>query len=74
MMALLSFLAIVIFIVLLTALMGKWTQRTLEFWLTKFLHKKVSIPLWLSILIALILNGAALTINVLSELVRIVIK
>lgn len=51
--------------------LGIWTDRTLEFWLSYFRHETISVPYWLSLIITIIFNGIAIGINILSELFRL---
>ena len=51
-----------------------WTRRTLTFWLSKLKKKSVVVPFWLAVLASFVFNGVALSLNVISELVRLVVK
>ena len=50
-----------------------WTDRTLDFWCTYFAHHFVNIPMWLSALVTLLMNGICLVLNVITEIIRLII-
>lgn len=54
-------------------ILGSWTDSNLEFWLSYYKGIPVSVPLWLSMLLSLVLNGVIVLLNLISEIVRLVI-
>jgi hypothetical protein len=71
-----GFIVIVLVVLLILGLIfgvSFWTDRTLEFWLSYLKHEPIYVPYWLSLLLTIILNGAALLINIISELIRLVL-
>ena len=49
-----------------------WTDRNLDYWLTAMKGAPVDVPMWLSVALAIVLNGVALLLNVVGELLRLV--
>ncbi len=62
--------AIIGFVVGISYLMARWTDRNLDFWLTYFKGETVDVPLWLSWLAAIALNVITFAANVISEIAR----
>lgn len=52
-------------------LLSLWTDRNLEFWLSRIKGMPVDVPLWMSFLTTLLLNGLIVPLNLVSELVRL---
>lgn len=50
-----------------------WTDRNLEFWLTYFKGEQVDVPMWMSVVVTIVLNGIIFAANILTELYRLVI-
>jgi hypothetical protein len=50
-----------------------WTDRTLDFWMTYAKGAPVDVPGWLSFIMTIILNGAMMLVNILTELFRLVL-
>lgn len=63
----------VLFIIGILVAMVKWTERTLEFWLTYWKGEPVDVPLWLCLLCNFALNALMFGVNVLSEVVRLIV-
>lgn len=54
-------------------LLSLWTDRTLDFWMTYWKGETVDVPFWLSAVLTLVLNGIILTLNLVSEILRLVV-
>jgi hypothetical protein len=54
-------------------LVGLWTDRTLDFWLTYFKGADVDCPFWLSLLVSVLLNAVILGLNIISEVARLLV-
>lgn len=65
--------AVGLFAVAIALVFGKWTDNNLEFWLSYFKGETVEVPYWISFVTTLILNGAALVLNILAELFKFVV-
>lgn len=50
-----------------------WTDSNLEFWLSYFKGEAINVPMWLSVLITIILNGVIVVANIVSELLQLVV-
>lgn len=50
-----------------------WTDRTLDFWVSRFEGVAVDVPAWISVLVTLITNFIMLALNIISEIVRLFI-
>ena len=59
-------------ITVITWFLSLWTDRNLEFWLTYFKGEQVDVPMWLSIVTTIVLNGVIITLNILTELFKLV--
>jgi len=73
---LLELLMVIILIVIIPAIIwgsSLWTDRNLDFWFTYFKGVPTDIPMWLSVLTTIILNGAALVGNILAELFKFIV-
>ena len=57
----------------LCILLTLWTDRTLDFWMTYAKGAPVDVPFWLSFIMTIILNGAMMLVNILTELFRLVL-
>jgi hypothetical protein len=69
----LSFIGIFAFWGTLVALMTVWTDRTLDFWMTYAKGAPVDVPYWISFIMTIVLNGAMMLVNILTELFRLVL-
>ena len=57
------------------AIMGgaaTWTDRSLEYLLTELKGEPVDVPLWIDFAINVVAGPAVITINILTELIRLV--
>jgi len=61
----------IIFIVGVLYAVSCWTDRNLDFYISLAKGHAVDVPFWLSFLLTLVLNGAALALNVVGEIVRL---
>jgi hypothetical protein len=50
-----------------------WTDRNLEFWFTYFKGEQVDVPMWISVVTTMVLNGIILIGNILGELFRLIV-
>lgn len=65
-------LVLVGFVISLFVGLTMWTERSLEFWLSRWKGEAVDVPLWMAFVVSLVLNGVILAANIVSELVRLV--
>lgn len=67
-------LMVVIFFVLVVLavipLLGLWTDRNLDFWLTHLKGHVVNVPYWLSLILSLLLNAGIIAANIIAEIAR----
>ena len=69
----LPFIGILAFWGTIVVLMTLWTDRTLDFWMTYAKGATVDVPFWLSFIMTIVLNGAMMLVNILTELFRLVL-
>lgn len=62
---------VMLLVVTIIYLLSLWTDRSLEFWLSRIKGMPVDVPLWMSFLATLLLNGMIVLLNLVSELVRL---
>ena len=51
-------------------LLGLWTDRNLDFWLTNLKGHAVNVPYWLSLVLSIVLSFVALVLNIVAEIAR----
>lgn len=51
-------------------LLGFWTDRNLDFWLSQMKGHPVNVPYWLSLVLTIVTNGLAIIANVIAEIAR----
>ena len=66
-------LVIITFCLGFIAVLTNWTERNLEFYLSMYKGEAVDIPYWIAFLLTLVLNGIALLLNIVGELIRMVL-
>ena len=54
-------------------LLGLWTDRNLDFWMSHFKGTAVNVPYWLSLVVTIIGNAVILAANVLGEICRFMV-
>jgi hypothetical protein len=54
-------------------MLGLWTDRNLDFWLTQFKDKSVDVPYWLSLVVTIIGNAVIVFANVIGEVCRFLV-
>jgi hypothetical protein len=47
-----------------------WTDRNLEFWLSRYKGSEVDLPFWMSAVLSVVLNGIVVAANIVSEIFR----
>ena len=57
----------------ISALVGLWTDRNLDFFLTLLKGEVVNVPYWLSFLVTLFLNAVIVGLNLIAEVVRLLL-
>lgn len=68
-----SLMALVFFFIPLMFIIAIWTDRNLEFWLSYLKGHPVDVPFWMSFIMTLVLNGVALALNVVGEILRLLV-
>jgi len=55
------------------AILGLWTDRNMDFWVSHFKGVDTDVPFWISWILSTIFNAFALAANVVAEVIRYVI-
>jgi hypothetical protein len=55
------------------AVISKWTESNLEFWLSLIKGQPVDVPYILALILTIFVNGVGILFNVVSELLKLVI-
>ena len=62
-----------ILIFVLVPVLGLWTDRNIDFWISHFKGTPVNVPYWLSLIVTVIGNAVILAVNVIGEICRFLI-
>lgn len=69
-------LLVVVLVAIVPALIwtiSLWTDRNLDFWMTYFKGEAIDVPMWISVIVTIVLNGAAIAGNIIGELLRLLV-
>jgi hypothetical protein len=47
-----------------------WTERNLEFWLSRYKGSEVDLPFWMSAVLSVVLSVIVVAANIVSEILR----
>jgi hypothetical protein len=50
-----------------------WTDRNLEFWFEYLKGTPVDVPMWMSVIVTIVLNGVIVAANILTELFKLAV-
>lgn len=49
-----------------------WTDRSLDYWATIMAGAPRDVPMWMSVIATIVLNGVTIAFNIITEILRVV--